>query len=1024
MKSSKLLIDILKREGSNFDIFRLTAALAVIVGHAYALVPNPVGQDGVLSILHFDYSGSLAVKFFFFLSGLLVTNSIIAKPNAFHFLIKRTCRIFPGLLVCLLVAVFIIGPIFTKLSLLDYFTNPETWTYIKRNLLLNDLQWRLPEVFNNNRNQGVNGSLWTLPYESLCYLYLALFFGLGFARNRLISSIFFLITIAISFLAPTYLPGFFSQNPDSHMLPGIFALGALAAANKEFIKISLAHTIILWLGVFVFRNAITYQFFFYIAFFYTSLYFASLPFTIKRLKLPFDASYGVYIYGYVIQQSLAAAYPTMGVHTNQLIAILTATTMGILSWYLIEKHFINFGHEITRSDSPLQKRLYTRFKSVYVNLSNKETFMKNNFFVFFLFTVMAFVVHAIVLKFIFPGYYSPLYPHHSDFYIPAAFANAPGEYYSFKSLLFWPRPIYLIVAKFFGYFGIQGGIAWIISLVFANCALSALFIKRVFNLTANWKLAAAYIVYCGLLFSHPFFYTFYSQDLGAHLSYFFLILAAHLFFSTYKRSTALSNGLLLVCSLLAFLSKETYGLTALFGTFLWFMYYRKEEVGPDKKMTIIKGLLPFAMVSIAFVVAFILNILIKSSFVDPNAAADAPYHISLKPGIVLHELWLYFKEAINIANIITIILLGYLVLTINSPYRKIMLFITLLCIVSAGLSWFPNAILPNHHYRGYSFNAMYLLYLPLLFVPMISIDNNIKKGIVIALPLLCLVSPVLNRSKYKDNGNQWVLLQEKTQRNLLHALKPLFKDLTPSAKPHKIVIQGITFPFHPFSYPECIRSFTNAKYGNFDVVYYNTALLNNGERLDLVKAINPPDVNKGDYEQKWIIDNDGNLVQSINLLAEKFNNKNTASTDSSVNKDVEITFDNLTQFTTTGFYGPENGINWTNGNASIMLNNPIEHIDSLTVRLSTYMPPQIKNVQPRLLLLDGNSKSYEPVITTRKDDIFYYQFAVDKKASIQKVSIISETFRTPPDERILSFPFKSLLINNIQGNKADSSSKK
>src|SRR5688572_14564116 len=138
MKSSKLLNDILKKEGSNFDIFRLIAALAVIVGHAYALVQNPVGQDGVLSVLHFDYSGSLAVKFFFFLSGLLVTNSIIAKPNAFHFLIKRACRIFPALIVCLLVTVFVVGPIFTKSSLIDYFTHPETWSYIKRNLLLSD----------------------------------------------------------------------------------------------------------------------------------------------------------------------------------------------------------------------------------------------------------------------------------------------------------------------------------------------------------------------------------------------------------------------------------------------------------------------------------------------------------------------------------------------------------------------------------------------------------------------------------------------------------------------------------------------------------------------------------------------------------------------------------------------------------------------------------------------------------------------------------------------------------------------
>lgn len=1006
MKSSKLLIDILKKEGSNFDIFRLIAALAVIVGHAYALVTNPVGQDGVLSILHFDYSGSLAVKFFFFLSGLLVTNSIIAKPNAFHFLIKRACRIFPALIVCLLVAVFVIGPIFTKLPLIDYFTHPETWSYIKRNLLLSDLQWRLPEVFNNNRTQAVNGSLWTLPYECLCYIYLSLLFGLGFLRKRIVASIFFTIAIAISFLAPTYLPVFFSQNPDSHLLPGIFALGALAATNKEFIKINPYHAILLWLGVFVFRNSITYQYFFYIAGFYTTLYFASLPFVINRLKLPFDASYGVYIYGYMIQQSLAAAFPAMGVHTNQFIALVTATTLGILSWHFIEKHFITLGHDITRPDSPLQKRFFDRVKKFSVIFSNKETYMKSNFFALLLLTLLAFVMHAVVLKFVFPGYYSPLYPHHSDFYIPAAFAHAPGEYYSFKSLLFWPRPIYLIVAKFFGYFGIHGGIAWIIALVFFNCSLSALFIKRVFNFAVDWKFIAAYVVYCGLLFSQPYFYTFYSQDLGAHLSYFFLILAAHLFYSTYKKSTLLSNGLLLACSLLAFLSKETYGLTALFFTFLWFLYYRKTSF--------LKAALPFVMVSIAFVVAFICNVLIKSTFVDLHAQADAPYHINLSPYIVLREMWRYFKEAINIANIITVGLIGYLVLTYKETYKKELLFLTIGCIVAVGLSWLPNAVLPNHHYRGYSFNAMYLLYLPLLFLAMLSVNNNLKKGLVVAALVLGVMSPAFNRSKYHDIGNEWVLLQETTQRNLLNALDPLMRDLAPSKTPHKIVIQGLTIPFHPFSYPECIRSFPHAEYANFDVVYYNTPLLNNGERQDLVKAINPPDVNKKDYEQIWIFDNDGKLVKTINLVADRLNNKDTLQNAAASN--VKINFDNLSQFTTTGFYGPENGINWTNGNASVMLNNAISNTDTITVHLNTYMPPQLKNVMPRVLLVDGNNKTVEPVLSTRKEDEFYYQFVVDKKTSIQKIDLKSETFRTPPDERILSFLFKSLYISTNKTN--------
>ena len=55
----------LLRENNNYDVLRLIAACMVIIGHAHALVPSALStQDFVATSLHFDYSGSLAVKFF------------------------------------------------------------------------------------------------------------------------------------------------------------------------------------------------------------------------------------------------------------------------------------------------------------------------------------------------------------------------------------------------------------------------------------------------------------------------------------------------------------------------------------------------------------------------------------------------------------------------------------------------------------------------------------------------------------------------------------------------------------------------------------------------------------------------------------------------------------------------------------------------------------------------------------------------------------------------------------------------
>jgi peptidoglycan/LPS O-acetylase OafA/YrhL len=363
--SCLLLSDVLKRGGNNFDVLRLIAASAVIIGHAYAISPQPPLQDAVLSLLHFDYSGSLAVKFFFFLSGLLVSDSIIRRPTVFQFLTRRAFRIFPGLIVCLMISVFLVGPVFTKLPINDYFAQTETWTYLIRNTLLNDLQWKLPGVFSESK-YGLNGSLWTLPYESICYLYIAIFCGIGLFPFRFAANVVFTAIVLTAFLAPQYLPRF-AQNPEAVLLPAFFSLGALFAINKQLIKIDLQRVILLWIFVVLVNEPSAHRFLFYIAFFYTTIFLASLGFVIKHLKLPFDASYGVYVYGFMIQQCVVSVYPNIGVHGNQFISLIIAISIGICSWFYIEKPAIAFGAKLTSSDGidfQLFKKLHTVMGSI------------------------------------------------------------------------------------------------------------------------------------------------------------------------------------------------------------------------------------------------------------------------------------------------------------------------------------------------------------------------------------------------------------------------------------------------------------------------------------------------------------------------------------------------------------------------------------------------------------------------------------------------------------------------------------
>ncbi|AEW01795.1 hypothetical protein A4D02_07265 [Niastella koreensis] len=989
MYQARPLADVLKRDGNNFDLLRLMAAIAVIVGHAYALAPQPPLQDKVLSLLHFDYSGSLAVKFFFFLSGLLVTNSIITRPSLSNFVIKRIFRIFPGLLVCLLISVLIIGPIFTDLSIGSYFSEGQTWQFLFHNFFLYDIVWRLPGVFSQSK-YGVNGSLWTLPYEVLCYIYLAVFFGLGLIKDKIIGTLVFVIIIGLSFAGPTYLPTFFASNPDSFMLPGCFALGGLFAVHKDTLRMQVVSLVLLWMLVYLLKGTGAYQLSFYIALFYSAIFFSTLEFVRKKLMLPFDASYGVYIYGFVVQQCLHAMFPSMGVYANQFFSIIIAFTLGTLSWFFVEKRFIDYGHQLGKADFPASwRQTFVAKGTTDLNNSLLNRIKENYFFLFILFFLVSLLTHVLVLKEIFPGYYRPFTPQHSDFYIAAAFAHSNLSFYD---LLFWPRPVNLLFAKLVGYTGIKGSIASVVVITIANSVFTALLIKKLLNLRANWFLFFSFFLYCYLLYSQPYFYTFYAQDMGAQLAYFLLITGAFIFAFQYKKHFILSSVLFFIFALLAFLSKETYALAALFFAGLWFLWHYKSSV--------VKALTPGFIIAGSLVISYLIGVLVKSGFIDTNADASSAYHISFNPLIVFREWLSYAREGLNLIHVLIFALIAYLLWSLKSKEFKLAKFLAIGLVLGICLSWLPNALLPNHHYKGYSFNGAYMLFALLCFLPLffkISRTGQVLMGLVIAGTLL---SPVLNKKKYEDNT--WVLIQEETQRNLLAGLNTTIGSLPETKTPYKVLIKGISFPFHPFAFPEALRVYSHAVYGTYDVMLDNPSMTYNTKK-DLVTFIHPNDSARVQYDYEWTFGDDGSLLADKNLMATRALKNFSDSTTR-----FKVTAKDLTSYNPEGFYPLEGDISWTNGNASLSVNQTFS-ADTLLVAMNTYLPPISQNVNPEVKLI-SQGKEYTAYQKMRNDNLFYYLFKIPNGLKVDKVFIKSNTIDATPDQRTLSFPFISLEI--------------
>ena len=84
---------------------------------------------------------------------------------------------------------------------------------------------------------------------------------------------------------------------------------------------------------------------FYGALFFAILYICSRSWMV-RWRFAADISYGVYLWGWPVQQLLVHAFPGMDVQMHRAVAVVLACALGALSWYLLEKPCIAIGQRM------------------------------------------------------------------------------------------------------------------------------------------------------------------------------------------------------------------------------------------------------------------------------------------------------------------------------------------------------------------------------------------------------------------------------------------------------------------------------------------------------------------------------------------------------------------------------------------------------------------------------------------------------------------------------------------------------
>jgi peptidoglycan/LPS O-acetylase OafA/YrhL len=329
------------RPQDNFDAIRLIAALVVLYGHSFPLTGS------VLPTIFGNEVASIAVKVFFVISGYLVIESWRRDPVVGRYLLRRILRIFPGLVTNILLCTFLLGPIVSNLPLGEYLRSPLVPRYLE-NMILRPASL-LPGVFHTvPYPDAVNGSLWTLPVEFAMYLICPLIVlrGKGQKNRTLIGCV---LMCAVSLYLVRIEPYKVSGNHGKAILDALnvipyFLLGAAwrIVAPQSVFNLQAALLAISALTL-IPGDGVTYELALYLVLPYAILSLSiAKPALLGWTSRFGDLSYGVYIYAFPVQQTVALYFHTSRQpHFNSLLSTLPTLLLAAASWHFIEKRFIS-----------------------------------------------------------------------------------------------------------------------------------------------------------------------------------------------------------------------------------------------------------------------------------------------------------------------------------------------------------------------------------------------------------------------------------------------------------------------------------------------------------------------------------------------------------------------------------------------------------------------------------------------------------------------------------------------------------
>ncbi|SFG95494.1 acyltransferase family protein [Methylobacterium gossipiicola] len=325
----------LDRPHNGFSALRLVLAVAVVVSHAFSVGSGDRLNEPLARATGYSL-GAHAVNGFFAVSGFLVVMSLERRgPRAYA--VARALRILPGVFVATLMIALVLGPALTRLPVGAYFADPGPWRFIGETLTRFKSNIPLPGVFADNPYRMPLGTVWTLKYEVLCYLGLLVVGLAGLLRPG--PALALVAALALGFALAGFLYPDLSEGAQTRVrLALLFTSGAALYLWRDRLRHRVWPLAVLALAAALFQGTPPYRPLLCLAEAYGAIWLALSPALARPAFEPrADLSYGIYLYGWPIQQSLQSGLPGASPWLLLPIALALTGFVALVSWIAVER---------------------------------------------------------------------------------------------------------------------------------------------------------------------------------------------------------------------------------------------------------------------------------------------------------------------------------------------------------------------------------------------------------------------------------------------------------------------------------------------------------------------------------------------------------------------------------------------------------------------------------------------------------------------------------------------------------------